>query len=76
MIFVDDHRFEIQANAIFFPNDRDAVGAIAGLKNGYRKLTTGEEARLLIVHRDQVWFGQLAEGALSAQQLEHCRSVD
>ena len=37
------------------------------LKHWNRELTAGEEARLLTVHRDQVWFGQLAEGAFLAQ---------
>ncbi len=49
---------------------------LAHLKHRHRKLTAGEETRLLAVHRDQVWFGQLAERAFLTQHTEHRPGID
>src|SRR5688572_20121666 len=76
VVFVDDGRFEVETDAILFPHDGHAVTAIAHLEHRYGELTTGEEARLLTVHRDQVWLGQLAEGAFLTQHSQHRAGID
>ena len=44
-------------------HDGDAAAVLAHLEHWHRELTTGEEARLLTIHCDQVWLGQPREGA-------------
>src|SRR3954447_6268838 len=76
MIFVNDRRFEVEANAIFFPNYGDALVAVSGLQHRHWELAAREEARLLVVHGDQVWLRKFTEGAFGAQHLQHCRGVE
>ena len=53
-----------------------AVAAAAALNYRNRKFAAGEEARLLAVHRDQIWFRQFAQRALCLQHANHGRGVD
>ncbi len=73
VIFVDDGRLEIQTDTVFLENDAySTVAATAtALDYGHRILTAGEEARLLTVHRDQVWLGESAQRALCLQGAYH-----
>ena len=58
-------------------NEPFLVGALMALAmQAVHAGPTGEEARLLAIHRNQVWFGQLAIRAFSAQELEHGRGVE
>ena len=55
-----DRRRESQPHTELLEHDGDRRIGTATLNNGIGEFTASEEARLLTVHRDQIWFSQLA----------------
>src|SRR6187551_2570550 len=64
MIFVDDHRFEVQAHTVFFELDGHGISGAAALDDRNRELAAGEEARRLAIHGDQVWLSQSTQSTV------------
>ena len=76
MIFVDYCRLEVEPYAVLLEDDGySPKSGGASLDDRYWKLATGEEARFLAVHRDQVRLSEGAQRALLLQRADHCEGV-
>ena len=65
-----DYRRELQAHAEIFERDGHGREARARLHDRKRELTTGEKARLLAIHRDQIGLGQDLKQILGLKRLD------
>src|SRR5205085_2397078 len=76
VIFVNDRRLEVQANAILFEYDRDSRAITAAtLYDRHWKLATREKTGLLAVHRNEVRLSQLAQRALLLHSSNHAHCI-